>query len=145
MLSSAALFPSLEPANSTETAVRAGVVLLVEDEDSLADLVTALLGRMKIRVIRAADGAQALQLFRQHQGEVALAFVDCQLPDCSGADVCNDLRAAWPGLPLLLTSGRDQRALEAHFAVGGPCQFLPKPFMPGDVTRRVSSLLANAA
>jgi two-component system response regulator RegX3 len=123
--------------------MREGLVLLVEDEDSLADLIAALLGRMRIRVIRASDGAQAVQLFQQHRAEIALALVDCQLPDCGGAEVCNDLRAASPGLPLLLTSGRDQRVLEAHFAVSGPCQFLPKPFMPGDVTRRVSSLLAG--
>ena len=144
MLSSAALFPALEPADTASPGPRNALVLLVEDEDPLAELLTTLLGRLKVRVIRAADGAQAMQLFQQHRAEITLAFVDCHLPDRGGAEVCNDLRAASPGLPLLLTSGRDQRALEAHFAASGPCQFLPKPYMPADVIRRVSSLLADS-
>jgi len=142
MLSSAALFPSLEPAAAEAPATRDALVLLVEDEDPLADLLTTLLSRMKVRVVRAADGAQALKLFEEHRASISLAFVDCHLPDTGGAELCRDLRGTAPGLPLLLTSGRDQRVLEAQLAAGGPCQFLPKPYMPGDVMRRVSALLS---
>ncbi len=142
MLSSAALFPSLEPAAADEAATRQGVVLLVEDEDPLAELLTTLLTRMKVRVLRAADGAQAVKLFIEHRATISLAFVDCHLPDTGGAELCRDFRDRAPGLPLLLTSGRDQRALEIQLAAGGPCQFLPKPYMPGDVMRRVSAMLA---
>lgn len=142
MPTSAALFPSLEPAAAESPATRESVVLLVEDEDPLADLLMTLLSRMKVRVLRAADGAQAVKLFNEHRASISLAFVDCHLPDTGGAELCRDLRGAAPGLPLLLTSGRDQRALEAQLAAGGPCQFLPKPYMPGDVMRRVSALLS---
>lgn len=142
MLSSAALFPSLEPAAADAPTPRDALVLLVEDEDPLADLLTTLLSRMNVRVVRAADGAQALKLFEEHQASISLAFVDCHLPDTGGAELCRNLRGMAPGLPLLLTSGRDQRVLEAQLAAGGPCQFLPKPYMPGDVIRRVSALLS---
>ena len=142
MLSSAALFPRLEPAAAEAAATREVVVLLVEDEDPLALLLTTLLSRMKVRVLRAADGAEALKLISEHRAAISLAFVDCQLPDTGGAELCRELRGAAPGLPLLLTSGRDQRALEVQLAAGGPCQFLPKPYMPADVMRRVSALLS---
>ncbi|HYP17009.1 MAG TPA: response regulator [Opitutus sp.] len=145
MFSPAALFPSLEPANAPAVApAREGVVLLVEDEDSLAELLTHLLRRIQVRVLRAADGAAARRLFAEHREAISLAFVDCHLPDMAGADLCQELRAAAPGLPLLLTSGRDQRALETQLAAGGPCQFLPKPYMPAEVMRRVNSLLPAA-
>jgi two-component system cell cycle sensor histidine kinase/response regulator CckA len=145
MLTSVALFPSLEPAAAASPPLRDGAVLLVEDEDSLAELLTHLLARLKIRVLRAADGAQAVRLFRENQAAISMAFVDCTLPDMAGGDLCHEFRAAAPGLPLLLTSGRDHRALERALASGGPCQFLPKPYMPAEVMSRVKSLLTPSA
>jgi DNA-binding response OmpR family regulator len=116
-------------------------VLLVEDDESLADLLKHLLGRMKIRVLHASTGAAAVTLFAEHRATVALAFVDCHLPDAEGGELCQRLRALSPGVPLLLTSGRDQRALESVFAEGGPCSFLAKPYMPADVMGRVKGML----
>lgn len=147
MLSSSATpFPSLEPAAAPAAAGnREALVLLVEDEDSLAELLTCLFKRIKVRVMRAADGAQARQLFAERQADITLAFVDCHLPDAEGADLCTEMRALVPQLPLLLTSGRDQRALALTFAAGGPCDFLAKPYMPAEVMSRVTSLLGRAA
>ena len=146
MPSNAALFPSLEPAPSdAESAIGShGAVLLVEDEDSLAELLFHVLGRMKVPVLRASDGTQALQLFMDHRETIALAFVDCHLPDVCGADLCATLRTLAPGLPLLITSGRDQRVLESTLASGGPTGFLPKPYMPAEVVRRVKGLMSGA-
>lgn len=142
MSSSAALLPNLEqtPAESAELA---NAVLLVEDDESLADLLKHLLTRMKIRVLHAPTGAAAMALFAEHRASVALAFVDCHLPDAEGGELCQRLRTISPGVPLLLTSGRDQRALEAVFVAGGPCSFLAKPYMPADVIGRVKSMLGK--
>lgn len=141
-----ALFPNLEPAPAPGgTTLRDGAVLLVEDEDSLAELLTCLLRRINVRVLRAADGAEARKLFDENRAGITLAFVDCHLPDVEGGELCQELRQTVPHLPLLLTSGRDQRALAARLAAGGPCDFLPKPYMPSDVMHRVRSMLAAAA
>lgn len=146
MLPTATLLPSLEPlAPASEPLEFAATVLLVEDEDALAELLKCLLVRLKVRVLHAADGAQALQLLAEYRGKVNLAFVDCHLPDIGGPDLCELLRDQVPGLPLLLTSGRDQRNVVGNFTSGGPCAFLPKPYLPADVMRRVSSLLPAAA
>lgn len=144
MFSSASPFGSLEPVAATPAPVPDGLVLLVEDEDSLADLLGHLLRRMQVKVVRAGDGATARQLFAENRDKITMAFVDCHLPDMEGAALCHELRAAAPRLPLLLTSGRDQRALQQAFSAGGPCQFLPKPYMPGDVISRVNALLGGS-
>ncbi len=141
-----ALFPNPEPAPAAGgTTARDGAILLVEDEDSLAELLTCLLRRINVRVLRAADGAEARKLFDDNRTGITLAFVDCHLPDVEGGELCQELRQAKPCLPLLLTSGRDQRALATKLAAGGPCDFLPKPYMPADVMRRVRSMLGAAA
>ena len=122
-----------------------GAVLLVEDDESLSDLLKHLLNRMKVRVLHAANGAAAVAMYAEHRADVALAFVDCHLPDCEGGELCQQLRALAPNLPLLLTSGRDQRALQAVFAAGGPCSFLAKPYMPAEVMGRVKMMLTKPA
>lgn len=143
---SAALFPSLESAAEPDVASRRkGAVLLVEDEATLAELLTHLLARVQVEVIHASSGEIAMQMFNERRDGIALAFVDCHLPDMDGRALCQKLREVSPGLPLLLTSGRDQRTLEAVFAAGGPTGYLPKPYMPGEVLRRVTMLLNASA
>ena len=142
-MSSSVLFPDLGPTAAPSSSPAEGpIVLLIEDEDSLAELLTHLLRRIQVKVLRAADGETARALFARNRDHVSMAIVDCHLPDVAGADLCHELRAAVPGLPLLISSGRDQRALEVALAAGGPCQFLAKPYMPAEVMRRVTALLA---
>jgi DNA-binding response OmpR family regulator len=86
-----------------------------------------------------------MTMLAEHRSSVALAFVDCHLPDSEGGELCQKLRALAPALPLLLTSGRDQRALEMIFAATGPCSFLAKPYMPAEVMGRVKSMLVKSA
>ena len=142
----AALFPALEQLASPKTVpLSQGTVLLVEDDESLADLLKHLMLRMQVTVLHASTGEMAIQLFRENQGKISLAFVDCHLPDSEGGELCRRLRTISPALPLLLTSGRDQRALEAVFSAGGACSFLAKPYMPADVMGRVRSMLVGHA
>lgn len=140
-----ALFPTLEQTADSSASESTGAVLLVEDDESLSDLLKHLLKRMKVRVLHAATGAAAVAMFAEHRASVALAFVDCHLPDCDGGELCQQLRAIAPGLPLLLSSGRDQRALQTVFASGGPCSFLAKPYMPAEVMAQVKSMLTKPA
>lgn len=120
-------------------------VLLVEDEGPLAELLANLLSRLNVSVLIAADGERALELFQRHHAEVRLAFVDCNLPDMPGPALCEKFREASPRLPLLLTSGRNQDAVEKRFSAAAPCEFLPKPYLPNEVLRRVSALLEIAS
>lgn len=122
---------------------RADTVLLVEDDESLGRLFSVLLERCQLRVMRARDGAECLRLFGEHSAAITLVLMDCSLPDARGGALCHRLRARVPGLPVLLTSGRKQEALQALLAADGPTAFLPKPFVPGDVLREVRALLAQ--
>ncbi len=121
-----------------------GVVLLVEDDDVVAGLVTHILARRAARVLRAGSGAEGEKLFSEHQAEIALAILDCWLPDGDGTVLCRRLRRAAPELPVLLTSGCDN-AEALRLAGEGRTAFLPKPFYPAQVDRQVTALLSLAA
>ncbi|MEO7600367.1 MAG: response regulator [Opitutus sp.] len=141
---STAIFPTLDrAATKTNNSSATSSVLLVEDDESLADLLKHLLTRMQLRVVHAPTGALATKALAEHGAQISLAIVDCHLPDSEGGEICSKLRELSPGLPLLLSSGRDQRSLEALFSASGPCSFLAKPYMPADVMGRVKSMLVR--
>jgi two-component system cell cycle sensor histidine kinase/response regulator CckA len=143
MTSSIALVPGDGPLKLSRP--RSGAtILLVEDEKPLAELVSNLLARLNLLILVAPDGISALNLFNEHSDSITLAFVDCNLPDIPGPKLCEKMRERVPRLPLLLTSGRNQDTLENMFTEGGPCSFLPKPYLPAEVLRRVSALLASS-
>lgn len=119
-------------------------VLLVEDEEYLSFMLTQLLKRAKWPVFLAPDGASALKLIEERGAQIGCAMVDCQLPDMDGAELCHKIRTLIPGLPLLLTSGRDQHVLLKTLEISGRTGFLPKPYMPADVLEGVSGLLREA-
>jgi DNA-binding response OmpR family regulator len=120
-------------------------VLLAEDDDLVAPLIAHVLERCHWRVLRATDGADAERIVAAHGAEIALALVDGRLPDMDGAVLCDRLRIALPGLPVLIVSGRECSSLAQALAAGGPAAYLAKPFMPLDVMRHVQNLMAQAA
>ena len=118
-------------------------VLLVEDDAPVAALVAHLLGHLGLPVLHARDGAECLRLFAEHHAAIALVFMDCTLPDAHGGTLCQRLRATVPGLPVLLTSGRDQPGLLGLLAAEGPSAILPKPYLPGAVAQHMRALLSS--
>jgi DNA-binding response OmpR family regulator len=120
------------------------VVLLLEDDESIATNQVGVLRRLGLRVIWTQLGAEGLAAFQRHDREVALVLADCRLPDMDGREVCQQLRAIAPTLPVLVTSGNfmshDPGSLAPHQLV----QYLPKPYAPSEIMARVRHLLAQA-
>jgi two-component system OmpR family response regulator len=120
-----------------------GAILLVEDDDIVAGLVARILARRSKRVLRAANGAEGEKLFAENRTDIALAILDCWLPDLDGTVLCRRLRREAPALPVLLTSGCDN-AEALRLATEDRTAFLAKPFYPSQVDRQVSALLGAA-
>ncbi len=117
-------------------------ILLVEDDDAVAGLITMILRRSGHPVVRARSCAEGLQCFRTEGDRVALAIVDAGLPDGDGALIGRRLRELAPALPVLLTSGRDRSRFAASCAdprIG----YLAKPFRPAEVASAVDRLLGG--
>lgn len=119
-------------------------VLLLEDNEIIASMLTALLKSLSLRVIWCADGASAERVFAERHDEVLLVLADCRLPDVDGRDVCARFRTRIPELPVLVTSGsvsgRGVAPLERNRLV----EYLPKPYAPSEVLTRVRRLMDAA-
>ncbi len=115
-------------------------VLLVEDENDVADLVRYHLGRAGFRVSNAATGSEGLRLARELRPEVIV--LDLMLPGLDGYEVCRQLKAdqetAKIGILMLTAKGETKdrvRGLEL-----GADDYVGKPFSPRELVLRVESL-----
>ncbi len=97
------------------------LILLADDEQAIRELVASELTSFGYHVLAAANGAEAVTLFREHAGEVRLFITDQTMPVMDGFHAIAELRRLQPGLPVILTSGEvlaDQ--LERIVPVGKP-------------------------
>lgn len=125
-------------------AVEGRVILLVEDDDTVAGLVAHILKRAQHEVLRARGRSDCLVLWQARMEEIALVILDCRLADGEGAALCQELRGRAPELPVLLTSGRDH-SRDPLVTEGIATAFLRKPFRPAEVEREVAALLGAIA
>jgi signal transduction histidine kinase len=132
--------PDAPPARALESGV--GTVLLVEDEDRVRELATEILQRCGYRVLPEGDASGALERARAHGGSIELLLTDLVLPDMSGRELAARLLALRPDSRVLYTSGYTDEAtlLDGTFRPG--TAFLPKPYDPPALLRRVRELLS---
>jgi CheY-like chemotaxis protein len=129
-----------------QAAVRRGeeTVLVVEDEPSVRKLTRRALESFGYRVLEAADGPEALEIVRGHDGHVALLVTDVVMPKMSGAQVAESLAAVQPDLKVLFVSGYIDDDIVRHGVAGGAHSFLQKPFLPAALATKVREILDRA-
>ena len=117
-----------------------GVVLVVEDEDSIRELASAILGRVGLTVLTAADGNQAVEVFRAHAGEIQAVLLDLTIPGMDGVEVFHRMKEIRPEVKVILCSGYDAQEVGARLRGDNPNAFLRKPYGPGELVERVKAV-----
>ena len=128
-----------------ETTAKNGTecVLVVEDEDRVRTLTVAALRKNGYRVLEAASGKSALELFQDHNSEIDLLFTDVMMPgNLLGDELATRLRATKPSLAVLFTSGYTPEVAKTEFR--GVGNFLTKPFTPTQMLATVRQCLDQA-
>jgi DNA-binding response OmpR family regulator len=115
-----------------------GAILVVEDEQAIADLVRAYLRRDGFDVVWASSGEQALEELSRHP--VRLVVLDIGLPGIDGLEVCRRLRAR-SGVPILILSARDEEIDRVAGLEAGADDYVTKPFSPRELVARVKAIL----
>lgn len=113
-------------------------VLVVDDDRVLAEILTFTLQRMGLSVIQAFDGRSALQRWQEETPD--LIMLDVNLPDISGFDLCQQIRAQTE-TPIILLTVRDQEDDIVHGLEIGADDYITKPYSPRQLVARVQALL----
>jgi two-component system, OmpR family, phosphate regulon response regulator PhoB len=116
-------------------------ILVVDDEADIVALVAYHLAKAGYRVSTAATGADALGLARQERP--ALLVLDLMLPDHSGLEVLEQLRAdeGTRGVAVLLLTARKEEQDRIRGLSLGADDYLTKPFSPQELVLRVGAIL----
>ncbi len=117
------------------------LVLVVEDDPKTRALLRVYLEREGLRVMAAADGAQALALARETTPD--LAILDLMLPGLDGLGLCRRLREH-SSLPILFLSARSTEDDKVAGLEQGADDYVAKPFSPRELMARVHALLRRA-
>jgi DNA-binding response OmpR family regulator len=113
-------------------------ILVVDDEEAIAEAVRARLESEGYRVVAAADGPEAIHAHAEHRPD--LVVLDLMLPGMDGLEVCKQIqRDGWTPV-LMLTARTEEADKVAGFAVGAD-DYLTKPFSLRELTVRVKAIL----
>jgi CheY-like chemotaxis protein len=117
-------------------------LLVVEDEPSVRHLAQGVLKAQGYDVLTAPNGQDALRVAREHKGQpIALVITDVIMPRMGGKVMAEWLKIAYPDLKVLFTSGYTEDTIAHHGVLDGGVEFLPKPYTPATLTRKVRKLL----
>ncbi|MET9494527.1 response regulator transcription factor [Streptomyces sp. NPDC006552] len=116
-------------------------VLVVDDDPTVAEVVTGYLERAGHVVDRADDGPAALALAAAHRPD--LVVLDLMLPGMDGLEVCRRIRAHGPVPVIMLTARGEEEDRVLGLEVGAD-DYVTKPFSPRELVLRVQSVLRRA-
>jgi CheY-like chemotaxis protein len=117
------------------------VILLVEDEEMVRDLMCDTLQNKGYTVLEASQGQTALSLAKLYEGQIDLLLTDVVMPQMSGRELAERLKALQPGLKILFMSGYTDDTVVRHGLLAAKVDFLPKPFLPSTLALKVREIL----
>lgn len=118
-------------------------IAIVDDEEAMTSVTSALLGRLGYSTTSYTSGARFLKALNAAPERVDLVIVDVVMPEMSGLQLVSAMRTAGYEMPILLTTGFNvQRRLELSGSVGR-IAFVRKPFSTIHLAQSIRRLLST--
>jgi hypothetical protein len=124
-----------EPPGGTET------LLVVEDEEMLRELVSAVLSSKGYSVLTASDGIEAITRYEAHQEKIALVLCDMGMPRLDGVGLISVLKEKNPAIKFLMVSGYLEPNKKKEIEKLGVSAFAQKPYEPNDLLRKIRQVI----
>lgn len=116
-------------------------ILIVEDEEMLNELLTTILKSKGYDVLRAWNGRQAVEIYRQNKNRVSLVVSDFGLPSLTGNEVLTWLKEVNPDVRFVLATGYIDPGERASLIENGTREIIMKPYRPADLLNKVRKVL----
>ena len=117
--------------------MKGGKILVVEDEEKIADIVRGYLEKEGFDVFVAGTGQKAISMLKEG---FSLVILDLMLPDISGEDICRTIRND-SDLPIIMLTAKSEEEDRVRGLGIGADDYVVKPFSPREVVARVKALL----
>ncbi|RMG66356.1 MAG: PAS domain-containing sensor histidine kinase [Calditrichaeota bacterium] len=116
-------------------------VLVVDDEYNIRSVISEVLEMNGLRVYTAANGQEALQIFKKHAEEIGLVILDMIMPVMDGRRTFAEIRRIKPAQKIIIISGYAHKEDLQDVLSAGALAFLSKPFQVKDILQRVKQAL----
>ncbi len=120
---------------------RGETILVVDDEENIRKVTSHTLERMGYRVLTAAHGAEAVQLFVQHKSRVAAVLMDMMMPVMDGHAAIVALQAIEPTVKVICSSGHASDGGISKAIHLGIQNFIPKPYTAEALARKIAAVV----
>jgi CheY-like chemotaxis protein len=104
-----------------------GMVLLVDDEETVRGIGTEMLKELGFATITANDGREAVELFKNND-DIALVILDLTMPRMDGEQCFRELRQLKPDVKVIISSGYNEQEVTQKFVGKGLAGFIQKPY-----------------
>ena len=118
-----------------ETVLSKITILLVDDEESLRNMESALLEVLGFETISAANGCEALEIYKARGSEIDLVLLDLIMPEMGGVEAYHELRKIDKTVPIVICSGYGVESVSDVIAADPKSGFLHKPYNPIELRR----------
>ena len=120
---------------------RNGTILLVDDEEYVRNVTAAMLTQLGFRVVTAANGREAVEVFKENVDQVDCVIVDWSMPGMDGLRTVESLSRIRKEVPAILSSGYTEQGTIPASGGPGPVAFLPKPYSLKDLREVLGMVL----
>lgn len=117
-------------------------VLVVEDDEALADLIEIHMKDLAFSVDKTTSGKQGYELALK--GEYDLLVLDLMLPDMQGLDVCRQLRIEKIDIPIIMLTARSEEIDKVLGLESGADDYITKPFSVREFIARVKAVIRRS-
>ena len=114
-------------------------ILIVDDNESMREVVTILLSRRGHRCESATNGIEAMQKVKQSNFDAVIT--DLQMPEMDGIDLAKEPRQHFPDLPVMIMTGQPDDSLVESTISAGAREVLRKPFEISELMMRLYGML----
>lgn len=116
-------------------------ILLAEDDGTVMEMEAKLLQTYGYKVIKAANGSEAIEKFMSARDEIRLLILDIMMPNKGGLGVAEAARKVRPDIVVLFNSGYPLDLLQKKGLLAGNVHFFTKPIAPRELLRMVRELI----
>ncbi len=120
-------------------------VLVVDDEESVRNVLVKGLRIAGFRTRAAKDGREAVELFKAHAARIDCVLLDMNMPGLDGVETFEELRRINPEVRVVLCSGCAEQDIHDRFGDAQPPAFISKPCLSRDVAAKLREVVAAAS
>lgn len=115
-------------------------VLIAEDEKSIREFIIINLQIADYCVLEAANGKEALNIFKENSDKIDIAILDIMMPEMDGVELCRKIREINVNVGIIFLTAKTQEEDKVEGLKAGADDYVQKPFSTAELIARVDSL-----